>query len=109
MEYVVFIAILLVLSLAMAMDFSWTNVLTTERNDMVFADRNRDYGAFVLRRDYVKRLVMAVVGSVLFFGLAISLPKIIAAMGGEEEVVEVKNGRQEVKEVLPPLGAAAKK
>lgn len=90
MEYLIFIAILLALSIAMAMDLSWTNVLATERNDMVFEDRNRDYGAFVLRRDYVKRLLMAVVGSVLVFGLAIYTPKIIAAMGGEEEVVEAK-------------------
>lgn len=90
MEYVIFIGILLVLSIAMAMDLSWNNVITAERNAMVFADRNRDYGAYVLRRDYVKRLLIAVVGSVLVFGLAVGLPKIIAAMGGEEEVVEVK-------------------
>lgn len=90
MEYVIFIGILLVLSIAMAMDLSWNNVITAERNTMVFADRNREYGAYVLRRDYVKRLLIAVVGSVLVFGLAVGLPKIIAAMGGEEEVVEVK-------------------
>ncbi|MBL7946061.1 MAG: energy transducer TonB [Flavobacteriales bacterium] len=90
MEYLIFIGILLALSIAMAMDLSWNNVLTTTRNQMVFADRNQDYGAFVLRRDYTKRLLMAVVGSVLVFGLAVGLPKIIAALGGEEEVVEAK-------------------
>lgn len=90
MEYVIFIVILLILSMAMAMDLSWNNVLTNARNEMVFADRNREYGAFVLRRDYTKRLLIAVVGSVLVFGLAVGLPKIIAAMGGEEEVVEAK-------------------
>lgn len=90
MEYVLFIGILLVLSIVMAMDLSWNNVLAAERNEMVFADRHRDYGAFVLRRDYVKRLLMAFVGSVLFFGLAVSLPKIIAAMSGDEEVVSAK-------------------
>lgn len=90
MEYLIFIGILLALSIAMAMDLSWNNVLTTTRNEMVFADRNQDYGAFVLRRDYTRRLLMAVVGSVLVFGLAVGLPKIIAALGGEEEVVEAK-------------------
>jgi protein TonB len=90
MEYIIFIVVLLALSIAMAMDLSWNNVLTTTRNDMVFADRNREYGAFVLRRDYSKRLLMAVVGSVLVFGLAVGLPKIIAAFSGEAEVVEAK-------------------
>lgn len=90
MEYVLFIGLLLALSIVMAMDLSWNNVLAAERNAMVFADRHQDYGAFVLRRDYVKRLVVAVIGSVFFFGLAVGLPKIIAAMGGEEEVVTAK-------------------
>ena len=70
MEYLIFIGILLALSIAMAMDMSWNNVLTNARNEMVFADRHRDYGAFVLRRDYTKRLILAVIGSVLAFGLA---------------------------------------
>jgi periplasmic protein TonB len=90
MEYVIFIVVLLALSLLMAVDFSWTNVLATARNEMVFEDRHQDYGAFVLRRDYVRRLLMAVTGSVLFFGIAVSVPKIIAALGGEEEVVTEK-------------------
>lgn len=90
MEYVIFIVVLLALSLLMAVDFSWTNVLATARNEMVFADRHQDYGAFVLRRDYVRRLLMAVTGSVLFFGIAVSVPKIIAALGGEEEVAVEK-------------------
>ncbi len=90
MEYIIFIVILLGLSIAMAMDLSWNNVLTTTRNDMVFADRNREYGAFVLRRDYSKRLLMALVGSVLVFSLAVGLPKIIAAFSGEAEVADAK-------------------
>lgn len=90
MEYVILIGLLLVLSIVMAMDLSWNNVLATARNAMVFAGRNQDYGAFVLRRDYVRGLLIAVAGSVLFFGLAIGTPKIVAALGGEEEVVEAK-------------------
>jgi protein TonB len=44
----------------------------------------------MLRRDYVKRLLAAVIGSVLFFGLALAIPKIIAAINGEESVVTEK-------------------
>ena len=91
MEYLLITGILLVLSLVMTLDFSWNNVLATVRNQLVFEGRNQAYGAFVLRRDSVKRLMMAVGGSVVFFGLAIGTPKIIEALGGgEEEVVEAK-------------------
>lgn len=90
MEYVLFIVLLLGLSLAMAMDLSWNNVLAAARNNMVFEDRHQDYGAFVLRRDYVRGLALALVGSVLFFGLAIATPKVLAAMSGEEEVANEK-------------------
>lgn len=91
MEFIALSGALLVLSLLMTVDFSWNNVLTSVRNQLVFAERNKEYGAFVLRRDYVRRLGMAVAGSVLFFGLAIGTPKIVAALGmGEDEDVAAK-------------------
>jgi hypothetical protein len=73
MEYVILIGLLLLVPIAMSMDLSWNNVLESARNSMVFAGRNQDYGAFTLRRDYVRGLLMAVVGSILFFGLAIAI------------------------------------
>jgi periplasmic protein TonB len=78
---------LLVFSILLGIDLSWNNVLTGFRNNLVFAERNREYGAYVMRREYTKRLGIAVVGSVLFFGLAIAAPKIFA---GGEDVVEAK-------------------
>ena len=103
MEYLIFIGILLALSIAMAMDMSWNNVLTNARNEMVFADRHRDYGAFVLRRDYTKRLILAVIGSVLAFGLAVVIgplhmdklgasPFLIAAAFASGSVIEAVIG-----------------
>ena len=90
MGYVLFIAVLSVLCLFMAIDLSWNNVLTSGRNELVFSERHRNYGAYVLRRDYVRRLVVALFGSLLFFGLAIALPKIIAAIKGGDEVAVVE-------------------
>lgn len=78
---------MLVFSLLMGMDLSWNNVLASIRNNLVFADRNKEYGAFVLRRDYTKRLGIAVVSSVAIFGLAIAGPKIFA---GGEDLADVK-------------------
>ena len=110
MEYVIFIGVLLALSLLMAMDLSWTNVLAVARNTMVFEGRHQDYGAFELRRDYVRRLVLAVTGSVLFLGIAVSVPKIVAALGddaavqNEKKVVDVNLDlfEEEKKEEPPP-------
>jgi protein TonB len=88
MSYLLFTGVLLILSLLLAMDFSWNNVLTSVRNQLVFAGRNKEYGAYVLRRDYVKRLMMAVAGSIVIVGLAISTPMIAAAFKSDEEVEE---------------------
>ena len=37
--------IILLCSLLLA-DFSWSNVLSTDRNEVVFAGRNHEYGAY---------------------------------------------------------------
>lgn len=110
MSYLLFTGVLLILSLAMTMDFSWNNVLTNVRNQLVFAGRNKEYGAYVLRRDYVKQLMMAVAGSVILVGLAISTPMIAAAFKGEEKVedavkivdVNLELFEEEKKEEPPP-------
>ena len=80
MGYFIFIAFLLVLSIFMAMDLSWNNVLAAARNNMVFDQRHRDYGAFTLRRDYVRNLAMATAASIVLFGLVVAVPKIAAAL-----------------------------
>ncbi|MEO8068856.1 MAG: TonB family protein [Flavobacteriales bacterium] len=78
---------LLVFSLLMGIDRSWNNSLSSIRNDLVFAKRNKEYGAFALRRDYTKRLAVALFGSVIIFGFAIAAPKIFAGSG---DVAELK-------------------
>lgn len=91
MEFLLLAAVLLLISVAMSMDMSWNNVLTSSRNEMVFADRHQDYGAYVLRRDYVKWLAMALGGSVVLFALTLGTPKIIAALGaGDDGALQAK-------------------
>ena len=111
MEFLLLTTVLLVLSLAMTVDFSWNNVLAAVRNQLVFLDRNKDYGAFVLRRDYNKSLGIAVMGSVVLFALAIGTPKVVAALGlgaddelAEKKIVDVNLDlfEEEKKEEPPP-------
>ena len=47
-------------------DREWANVTKAERNDLVFDGRHQGYGAYILRRDYDRRLMIA-----LFVGFGI--------------------------------------
>lgn len=67
--------------------------------DIIFADRNRAYGAYQLRRDYPKYLGRALVIAVALIGLAFAMPMIMKAVGGlvpKEKPVDV------VAELGPP-------
>lgn len=57
---------LLLLSVAYVSRNSWSDVLSTTRNDLVFAERNRDYGAYVIRREHHRVMILA-------FGITMSL------------------------------------
>jgi protein TonB len=48
----------------------WQQVTSNVRNEIVFEQRNRAYGAYVLRRDYDKRLVIILFGFILLLGAA---------------------------------------
>lgn len=43
----------------LAGDREWANVTRPERNDLVFQGRHREYGAYVLRREYDRRVLFA--------------------------------------------------
>lgn len=67
----------------------WDNVVSYGRNELVFENKNKEYGAYELRRKYNNRVVRAILiatGSVL---LILSVPKIMELLGKatEEEVV----------------------
>lgn len=49
---------------------SWQQVTSSIRNNMVFEHRNQEYGAYVLRRDYDKRLLFIMLGLILSIGMA---------------------------------------
>lgn len=54
----------------LSLDFGWSNVLTSKRNDIVFEHRNHDYGAYALRREHHLNLFYAlIIGSGVVAGL----------------------------------------
>jgi len=57
----------------MKWSMSWDNAINPERVDMVFANRNKEYGAYEIRKKYETRMVRA---------LLIALACIVLAVGG---------------------------
>jgi periplasmic protein TonB len=67
---------------------SWQQVTSEERNEAVFEKRNRAYGAYAIRRDYDKRLMLIVAG------LAGGIGVLYAATRGGEIQKVVKPTKQ---------------
>ena len=70
------IVVLSIIALVAAVSFydyfgsrSWQQVTSSVRNDAVFEKRNKDYGAFVIRRDYDKTLMIIMISFVFSTGL----------------------------------------
>ncbi|MEO8734087.1 MAG: hypothetical protein ABI373_07135, partial [Flavobacteriales bacterium] len=110
MAYAILIALLLLLSVALTYDNSWMNLLHGLRNNLVFSDRHKDYGAYELRTDYNRRLGLAILCAVGFFALVVGTPFVISKMGGKAavekkvDIVEVNldNFREQPPEPPPP-------
>jgi len=70
----------------------WTNVVSEGRNTLVFEDKNQAYGAYELRRNYNRAVIMALLISVTAFVFFVSLPKILEMISnmGAEPVKMVK-------------------
>lgn len=64
---------------------NWTDPLSESRNELVFARRNREYGAYALRRSYRKTMIMAMIISGAFFLLTAAAPKILSSLNKQEK------------------------
>jgi len=67
----------------------WSNVVSTGRNELVFEDKNKEYGAYQLRRNYNRVMTNALLVSSISLILLVSLPKIIELLGRTDEEVVV--------------------
>lgn len=48
----------------------WQQVTSDNRNNIVFANRNKNYGAYEIRSNYNRNLILIIIGLILFLGLA---------------------------------------
>lgn len=68
---------------------NWQQVTSSVRNEVVFEKRNKEYGAYVIRRDYNKRMIL------IMFGMLGSVGVACAAYAAVRSVPEIKTA-------LPP-------
>jgi protein TonB len=88
---------------------SWQQVTSSDRNAIVFENRNHEYGAYQIRTDYNKRLIWIVLAITLLIGAAFTTFKII--QGIEEPIKEETSvdltafapEAEEEEEIIEPL------
>lgn len=78
-------------------------------NDIVFDNRNKDYGAYVLRKIYSRNLLLSLLAGTFMMALAVIIPYINAmALEGRqnrsdrEVEIKLENLDQPIDEVAPP-------
>lgn len=76
---------------------NWDNVVSDGRNDLVFEDKNKEYGAYVIRKKYNSSLLIGILVSVFILTLAVVIPLINTLwdqtedIAPQEEVVVISN------------------
>jgi protein TonB len=73
--------------------FDWNDATNPQRAELVFANRNREYGAYQLRRKYEKRVINALLIAIGAVALAVAIPIIVnliskANFGNNTKVIE---------------------
>ena len=68
----------------------WNNVVYEGRNELVFEHRNQAYGAYVIRKKYSRSVIIALIISVSFFLLCLSIPVIMSWLESMKTVPTVK-------------------
>jgi protein TonB len=67
----------------------WDDVVSDTRNDIVFEDRNKSYGAYFVRKNHNKTLAFALLFTSIVFIIGVSFPKIIEFLTSGEDEVDV--------------------
>jgi len=62
--------------------YDWSNEVYVDRNNLVFEGKNQAYGAYQIRQEYNKVLVVSMIVSLLGIALLVSMPNIIQYFKG---------------------------
>lgn len=89
-----------------------SKILTADFIDIVFDGRNKTYGAYELRKHYVRRLLEAVLATIVICLIVFFVPKLFSGIIGKKQTTtfyvndvsleNIKENTEKKKEVLPP-------
>ncbi len=79
---------------------SWSNITSEFRNELVFADRNKEYGAYQLRKNYNRYYTIALSITMGILVVGFGVPKIVSAF--QEKMEEVENVDIQLTDLEPP-------
>jgi protein TonB len=86
---------------------NWDNVTDHGRNNLVFQNRNHDYGAYTIRRDYNHHLFLALFISTGIFLSAFIIPKMMLNSNASSLVLIPKTDQVIVQyDITPPITKA---
>ena len=63
---------------------NWQQITSVERNEIVFEDRNHEYGAYQIRTNYSRNLILVMAGVILFIGTTFGIYKLIMNLPEEK-------------------------
>src|SRR6476620_11775686 len=84
----------------------WSDAVNRERAELVFEGRNKEYGGYQIRRDYQRRIVMALIVSFSLIVIAFLIPMISAYLTRVATEREVKVTESVTLEEPPPIDKA---
>ncbi|MFM9985195.1 MAG: energy transducer TonB [Flavobacteriales bacterium] len=82
-----------------SVDASWSNVLSTQRNNLVFEGRNMQYGAYSLRREQPRNMFIALT---IVLGLTGAGSAAAMMMTGDHDTVAPPNAEGSIVILVPP-------
>src|SRR5688500_7086415 len=81
---------------------AWDNPISPERAELVFRNRNKEYGAYEIRRSYEKTAARALIISIIAFSLLVSIPVLVKLLGKGEKVDNSRPVEVNVELMEPP-------
>lgn len=71
-------------------------------DDLVFEERNKSYGAYVLRKDFGKHIIFGVVIALSVAAFALGFPFILEMLSPKEEEVVAPKAKISIADLAPP-------
>ena len=85
------------------MEINWNNVVSPNRNEIVFEGRNREYGAYQIRRDYTRTITLTIGGVALVCGLLFGTKKLFDLKAASDSEKEAKLENVQIDLTPPPV------